>query len=164
MSRHRATPGRGYVIAALLPKGPSGLTLCRYCKGEVQPPRRTFCNDACIHEWRVRSDPSYAKLQVWIRDRGKCQACHQTPFGIYSTAPDRRTARRHGGLWAMDHVIAVEEGGGECGLENLQTLCLPCHRAKTTQHARRRAEAKRAAKLPHAQPGKPRLTRRRRQD
>jgi 5-methylcytosine-specific restriction endonuclease McrA len=25
----------------------------------------------------------------------------------------------------------VAEGGGGCGLDNLQTLCTPCHRAET---------------------------------
>ena len=34
-------------------------------------------------------------------------------------------------LWDADHIRAVVEGGGECGLENMQTLCLWCHRDKT---------------------------------
>ncbi|MFI5399539.1 MAG: HNH endonuclease signature motif containing protein [SAR324 cluster bacterium] len=38
---------------------------------------------------------------------------------------------RTGHAWEMDHELPVAEGGGECGLENLRTLCIPCHRAVT---------------------------------
>jgi 5-methylcytosine-specific restriction endonuclease McrA len=31
-------------------------------------------------------------------------------------------------LWDADHIVPVIEGGGECDLENLRTLCLSCHR------------------------------------
>jgi 5-methylcytosine-specific restriction enzyme A len=34
-------------------------------------------------------------------------------------------------LWEADHIVAVIEGGGCCGLENYRTLCIPCHRAQT---------------------------------
>lgn len=42
-------------------------------------------------------------------------------------------------LWEADHITPVVEGGGECGLENLRTLCRPCHRQATAELARRRA-------------------------
>lgn len=45
--------------------------------------------------------------------------------------------------WEMDHVVPVVEGGGECGLDNLRTLCIPCHRRNTAELARRRAETRR---------------------
>lgn len=47
-------------------------------------------------------------------------------------------------LWEMDHVVPVVEGGGECGLEGLRTLCLKCHKAATAELAARRAAARRA--------------------
>jgi hypothetical protein len=34
-------------------------------------------------------------------------------------------------FWDADHIRPVAEGGGECGLDNMQTLCLWCHREKT---------------------------------
>lgn len=34
-------------------------------------------------------------------------------------------------MWEIDHITGVWEGGGLCGLENLQTLCVDCHRQKT---------------------------------
>lgn len=36
-------------------------------------------------------------------------------------------------VWEIDHIIPVKRGGGICGLDNFQTLCLGCHRRKTTE-------------------------------
>jgi 5-methylcytosine-specific restriction endonuclease McrA len=44
-----------------------------------------------------------------------------------------------GDLWDADHVKPVVEGGGECGLDNFRTLCIPCHKKVTRELARRRA-------------------------
>jgi 5-methylcytosine-specific restriction protein A len=49
-------------------------------------------------------------------------------------------------LWDADHIVPVVEGGGETGLENIRSLCLPCHKAETRELARRRAKARRDAK------------------
>ncbi len=47
-------------------------------------------------------------------------------------------------FWNMDHVFAVSDGGGSCGLDNLRTLCTCCHSKVTKDQAglraRRRAE------------------------
>jgi 5-methylcytosine-specific restriction endonuclease McrA len=43
-------------------------------------------------------------------------------------------------LWEADHIVPVCEGGGECGLDNYQTLCVPCHREETRKLARKRAD------------------------
>lgn len=42
-------------------------------------------------------------------------------------------------LWDADHAVAVEDGGGCCGLDNLQTLCALCHGSKTVAATRARA-------------------------
>lgn len=34
-------------------------------------------------------------------------------------------------LWDADHILPVCEGGGECDLENIRTLCLACHKDVT---------------------------------
>ena len=36
-----------------------------------------------------------------------------------------------GGLWDADHILPVKDGGGSCGLNNIQTLCIDCHKTKT---------------------------------
>ncbi len=43
-------------------------------------------------------------------------------------------------LWEAHHVVPVVEGGGECGLDGLVTLCVRCHREETAAMAARRAE------------------------
>lgn len=39
--------------------------------------------------------------------------------------------------WDADHIHPVAEGGGLCGLENYQTLCVICHRRKTSRQLRK---------------------------
>ena len=55
----------------------------------------------------------------------------------------RTIALKHS-LWQMDHIKPVVEGGGSCvTLDNLQSLCLRCHKQVTAELATRRARAKR---------------------
>lgn len=44
--------------------------------------------------------------------------------------------------WDADHIVPLVEGGHP-GIENLRTLCNPCHKAETASLARRRAVARR---------------------
>lgn len=125
MSTARARKG-GFCNPSALPKGPNGRALCRYCGTEVSGRRQTFCSDACVHEWKIRTNPGFARDQVFRRDHGKCAICG---------AVDHR--------WEADHIVPVVEGGGECGLENLRTLCQPCHRRETAKLAARRAAKRR---------------------
>ena len=53
----------------------SGKPVCRWCRGPVLPPRRTFCGDACVHEWKIRSSPWYVRREVKKRDKGTCRLC-----------------------------------------------------------------------------------------
>jgi hypothetical protein len=34
-------------------------------------------------------------------------------------------------LWDADHIVPVAEGGGQCNLSNMRTLCLLCHSEAT---------------------------------
>jgi len=61
----------------------------------------------------------------------------------------RLTSRRGrpmaGSLWQMDHIMAVSQGGGRCGLDNLRTLCSPCHAKVTKTQSVDRNRKRRAA-------------------
>lgn len=47
-------------------------------------------------------------------------------------------------FWEADHIVPVVEGGTHA-LENLRTLCVPCHKGQTKLLAGRRARARRGA-------------------
>ena len=126
--------------------------VCRWCQGPVQLPRRTFCNDACVHEYLIRSNNRYMRECIWERDRGTCSACNVRTSRIgkailnatnseeerelrlaYSVPPRRKVWRSKfcSAVFDVDHIQPVVEGGGQCGLDNLRTLCLACHKAVT---------------------------------
>uniref|UniRef100_F6GT28 HNH domain-containing protein n=1 Tax=Vitis vinifera TaxID=29760 RepID=F6GT28_VITVI len=45
-----------------------------------------------------------------------------------------------GNAWHADHIVPVYQGGGECRLENMRTLCVGCHSDVTAaQCAERRS-------------------------
>ncbi len=155
----RRRPGRvlgeaGRAQPASLECGPNGRPLCRWCQLEILAARRrTFCSDYCVHQWRLRSDPGYLRDQVFERDRGVCALCQTDTMAALRCLKRSRGkalaeelalwglrsvgARRS--LWDADHILPVAEGGGECDLENLRTLCLPCHREVTADLRRRLA-------------------------
>lgn len=147
-------PG-GRAAYPTLPRGAGGRCLCRWCALEVPKRRRTFCSDDCVHEWRVRTDPSYLRDQVLKRDRGVCRGCCVNTLVAYGILKRSRGATRlrllnfwdlpsYNGrsLWEADHIVPVVEGGGECDLSNLRTLCLRCHRMATLGLRLRRQEAR----------------------
>lgn len=150
MSLHRTRPDRGYADQKTLPKGPNGRGLCRWCGEEVPLGQRTFCLpvSGCLHEWKMRTQPRYAREQVFKRDKGRCAICDEVRFINRYRSPRGLLIEYEAAVpqWEMDHVIPVIEGGGECGLEGLRSLCIPCHRIETTKLAARRADARRAAK------------------
>jgi 5-methylcytosine-specific restriction endonuclease McrA len=124
-----------------------GQPICRWCRGPITAPRRrTFCSDACVHEWRLRSSPPYVREQVWKRDSGICRLCGADVGAAVRLwkrerppAADRRgrrawRARRP--RWEADHILPVADGGGECGLENYRLLCRACHVGVTAQWRR----------------------------
>jgi 5-methylcytosine-specific restriction enzyme A len=136
----------GRIRREALPLGPNGLALCRWCEMEILAKRRrTFCSDYCVDQWRLRTDPGYLRDRVFARDRGVCALCDADTEAIYRALKRARGANRAAGLslyglasiearrslWDADHVLPVAEGGGQCDLGNLRTLCLPCHREVT---------------------------------
>lgn len=138
----------GYARRSDLRTGPNGLPLCRWCDLEILAKRRrTFCSDYCVHQWRLRTDPGYLRDQVFARDRGLCAVCGIDTVAAYNALKRARGTARAAGLhlygmksissrrslWDADHIIPVAEGGGQCDLDNIRTLCLLCHREATMQ-------------------------------
>lgn len=133
--------------------------VCRWC-GKLVPRPSRFCGaQECYKQVRIRSEPQFARKCVGERDRGVCAHCRCDTVKLYRVL---RTVERlagysmasavfvdlgftgdyrlNGNRWQMDHIKPVVEGGGGCGLENLRTLCTPCHRQETAALAKRRAD------------------------
>lgn len=139
----RAKSG-GWIKPANLAQGPNGRPRCRWCNTEVPARRRTFCSDVCVHEWKLRTDPGYLREKVLDRDKGVCAQCGINTATLRADmrkldfAARRRFLKDWGlaegsrkSLWDADHIIPVAEGGGQCDLNNMRTLCLRCHRQAT---------------------------------
>lgn len=127
-----------------LPKGENGRYLCRWCSLEVPLGRLTFCSDWCVEEWKLRTDPGHLRERVLQRDRGICAMCGLDCIAEFHHIKRLRGVARSKALatwglrgrktlWDADHIVPVVEGGGECDLSNMRTLCLKCHRTHTTQ-------------------------------
>ena len=149
MSTTRVMPG-GWADPDALPKGPEGRNLCRWRSLEVPKRRSTFCSEWCVHEWKLRSNPGYLRECVFERDHGVCAACgidcRMEFLRLKTTRGRRRLAvwaewglkvGQRTSLWDADHIVPVVEGGGECDLLNIRTLCLRCHRKATAELRKR---------------------------
>ena len=158
MSTARTMAG-GRVTRGALPKGDNGRSLCRWCSIEVPPRRFTFCSSYCVNEWRLRTNPGYLREQVFLRDKGICAQCRVDTLRAFrelrrARGTTRRNLLLHWGLkrmtrrslWDADHIVPVAEGGGECDLDNIRTLCLRCHRTSTVE-LRTRLKQTRLARL-----------------
>lgn len=137
--------------ASELLKTEEGLPCCRWCNKGVKKPRRTICSKECQHELLLRISNRYIRDCLYKRDKGVCNMCNIDTKLIASNAlklkDEEKTEylkqhrislkrkiwiKKHGGgLWDADHIIPVKEGGGLCGLDNLRTLCISCHKEVT---------------------------------
>lgn len=149
MSTSRTMPG-GFADRTALEKGENQRALCRWCRLEVPSGRFTFCSEYCVHEWKLRTDPGYLREQVHLRDNGICVQCGVNTQAAYADLKRSRGTHRlklltqwglkrisRKSLWDADHIVPVAEGGGECDIDNLRTLCLVCHKKQTLELQRR---------------------------
>jgi 5-methylcytosine-specific restriction endonuclease McrA len=132
---------------------------CRWCgepilhdSGEKigEPNRRRRWHPACVDVYN-QSDPREARRLVRKRDRGRCAECRVDTHKIRREVAGRGRAKKlrslgykiRGSLWELDHVVPLIDGGSH-ELSNLQTLCTPCHKKKTAEEARCRAQRRQA--------------------
>ncbi|XP_008943639.1 PREDICTED: DNA annealing helicase and endonuclease ZRANB3 [Merops nubicus] len=127
-----------------------------------------FCSHACQEDFSIRSSQSYLRTKVFEIERGVCQFCHRNAQELYLSIRDAPKSQRkkllesswmshlplgqlneiitnpsEGQFWQADHIKPVYSGGGQCSLENLQTLCTACHRERTAKQAKERSQMKR---------------------
>ena len=65
---------------------------------------------------KVRSAARWKRVRLAVLDRDgwRCRHCGRA------------------GRFEVDHIIPLEAGGAAFDMDNLQSLCRPCHFAKTT--------------------------------
>lgn len=137
--------------------------LCVECGGALKGRQQRWCGQRCVDAYMIRAWPTHARRKVYQRDHGRCTLCgldtvalvHDILRTVRTEVPSYRTLRvknmlrahgmqthwkrflfRRPTLFDVDHVIGVAQGGGECGLENLRTLCLRCHAQRTREQRR----------------------------
>ncbi|MGH0128782.1 UNVERIFIED_CONTAM: hypothetical protein FKN15_046594 [Acipenser sinensis] len=126
-----------------------------------------FCSQRCQEEFLVRSSQSYMKAKVFETEHGVCQQCNLHAQELYQRIRDApRVSRKEilqntwmsqlslnqlnemirnpteGLFWQVDHIRPVYGGGGQCSLDNLQTLCTVCHKERTAKQAKERSQMK----------------------
>eukprot|EP00794_Sanderia_malayensis_P012105 gene12105-13356_t len=121
-------------------------------------PEAKFCSSICKDEYQFRSDTrsGLVRTRLFELQKGVCQICQLDTSELFQRVKALRKRERRnliettnftslsanalnniilspkqGMFWEADHIHAVSEGGGECGLENYRTLCIPCHKQVT---------------------------------
>ncbi|XP_077368606.1 DNA annealing helicase and endonuclease ZRANB3 [Festucalex cinctus] len=129
-----------------------------------------FCSYKCQEEFQLRSSQTYMRSRVLEAERGVCQHCGLRAHDVFVKVRDAPPSQRkemldntwlaqlslkqlnemirapvEGDFWQVDHIRPVYSGGGQCSLDNLQTLCTVCHRARTAQQAKERSRLRKSA-------------------
>ncbi len=98
---------------------------CVECSQVLASPRAVYCSPRCRRLHHARYFWDAARRVVLRRDGYRCQGC------------GRRLRARE---LEVDHVKELVRGGKPLDPENLQSLCRPCHRAKTAPLLRLRPD------------------------
>lgn len=126
-----------------------------------------FCSLKCQDEFWIRSNNSYLRAQVFAAEHGVCQLCGVDAQELFLQVRDAPKSQRkslldaawaaklpleqlndmlrnpgEGHFWQVDHIKPVYEGGGQCSLDNLQTLCTVCHKERTARQAKERSRVR----------------------
>ncbi|AXQ69694.1 HNH endonuclease [Caulobacter phage CcrSC] len=106
--------------------------MCRWCgavilraDGSVNK-RKQFCDRHCVHEFLLRTDPTRWRKNTYKESMGICHRCSEV-FDYYEDDG-----------WEADHIVPLYHAHriGDWTAwdpENLQLLCIPCHKDKTQE-------------------------------
>lgn len=119
-----------------------GRRVCLWCGIPLQGRRLKWC-DACGEEIDIRYGAT-VRYHLRKRDKEICAVCGMDCLWlkqehtriVHATWPHmpREIEPQWGAFagaqsfWEAHHIIPIEQGGGCCGLDNFQTLCVKCHK------------------------------------
>jgi 5-methylcytosine-specific restriction endonuclease McrA len=110
--QHKLRSSASYLREQVLQRDQGICAVCKLDCGKVEKVFRSLVKKAGLKRWKwpdtiIRNPDRYGALDMFRQ---------QFPW-----------FRPHLSAWATDHILPVVEGGGECGIENIRTLCLGCH-------------------------------------
>lgn len=127
-----------------------------------------FCSKKCSQEYWMVSNTEYIRDRVFEAEHGICQMCNMDAHAVFGQVRDTTDHKKRaeivakskfnsltvkmkeqmvkkpsaGQFWHVDHILPVWEGGGQCDIDNLRTLCILCHQKVTARQAAKRATAR----------------------
>jgi hypothetical protein len=120
---------------------------CAWCATPLPPRRRMWCSDKCGDAFWANHWWSVARRTAKRRDRYRCRACgaagpkrpsasaFRTRARYLAAMRDWRAEKKRARL-EVNHVVPCigKHGQLSCAhhLDNLETLCLSCHRTVTS--------------------------------
>ena len=109
--------------------------VCDRCGTALTGRRKRWCCDACMNEWRSQHDWTLARDRAKKRDGNRCVKCGAEK--AYDWREPEKTVRLE-----VNHIVPRVGRGYGFGchnhLDNLETLCHPCHVEVTKQQAAER--------------------------
>jgi len=143
------------------PHSPLGF-LCAWCNSAlIGNGLKKYCDEDCRRSAYMYIHPQDVSLKVWIlikRQACACAICREDFEDRIADLINRRAshAMRHtgivaqfsslkyfeighstGDIWEVDHVLPIHKGGDGIGFDNVQVVCVKCHRKKTVTDLKR---------------------------
>jgi hypothetical protein len=128
---------------------------CAWCAAELPQRRRTWCSDRCGDLFWANHWWSVARSAAKRRDRYRCRRCgtrgpkrparvaHRTRTAYLAAMRAWRAAKKTGRL-EVNHIDPAAGRHGQLScvhhLDNLETLCVSCHKAHTSALRQRTPE------------------------
>ena len=124
--------------------------------GKVHPHR--LWHEKCKGRYYFLTSQSVARWYIEKRDKGICAGCGKDCSAVWEINPNQKYRSDTHTLvsdscWEMDHIKPLWKSTGLTDeerlkffeMENLQTICIPCHRKKSAQEAAERAQLSKEA-------------------
>ena len=107
----------------------------------------TCCCKECTEKFWEEHDKSVSwqqqRYKALRRDNYTCQKCGNKYAITYKGLSGKMLEAEEDGKLQVDHIKPIAIGGDSLDLDNLQTLCVDCHRLKTAEDMKVIAEYKR---------------------